>query len=498
LPRFVTGKGLELNQSELLFRQQPGTKKPPNGFTKSWYNLGWMLSKLILFIVLSVVTAQTARADKLTYLAHGNAALSDLYTKIRDSDHEIDMTYYIFDFCNPMSLVLMKALTKKIASKKAEGKEFHVRILVDGTASQASEAGIKNGTEVDAKSAAAYFGSQGIEIRYFNKTLDHSKPNSNFRTHLKLTVTDGKKMVTGGRNIEPDYYGLSANLNWVDRDVSVEGSQAAVAAGDFNDLWNSQQTYSLSAPDPAVYAQNAQRCFSQWNSKEISIDDYLKKNADSILAALPTHDCSDVSYVMDKNFGFRYMMRFKTQPTTAALVGLISGAKKSVSLENYDYLPSSGIRAALAKQRTQIPIDTYTNNFQKTSEPVDWPTFQNAKKDSTGLQTVHQLSQFGALNDRWALSPRTSTYMIHSKVYETDGENASISTANLDPRSYHSNLESALIVKSCPAFASQVRETTEGLKKFVDTDSLTPCLGELDQTPSMLESIYYKLIEQLL
>ncbi|MGZ6357663.1 MAG: phospholipase D-like domain-containing protein [Bdellovibrionota bacterium] len=452
----------------------------------------------MLSLALVVFTAQTAQADKVTYLAHDNAALADLYTKIRDADHEIDMTYFIFDFCNPMTLVLMKQLKDKIAAKKAEGKTFHARILVDGSADIRLNDDKLYDKVVDAKSVTAYYAKQGIEVRYFNQEVGYDKPLSNFRTHLKLTVVDGKKMVTGGRNIEPDYYGLSASLNWVDRDVSVEGPQSAKAAADFDDLWNSKYSYSESAPKPEVYAHNVQRCFGQWNPKEIRIDDYLKKNADAILAALPSHECSDVSYVMDKKFGFRYMTRLETQPATEALTDLLSSAKKSVSLENYDYLPSSAIKGALTKQRAQIPITTYTNNFQKTGEPVDWPTFREAKKDSTGLETVRQLSQFGSLNDRWELTPNSSTFMIHSKVYETDGENVAVSTANLDPRSYHSNLESALMVKNCAAFASQVRETTEGLKKFVDTDSYTPCLGELDHRPGAIEKIYYKLIEQLL
>jgi len=75
-----------------------------------------------------------------------------------------------------------------------------------------------------------------------------------------------------------------------------------------------------------------------------------------------------------------------------------------------------------------------------------------------------------------------------------------ISSENIDPRSYHSNLESAMVVKNCPAFASRVEDCTEALRKFWSADIIqgSSCIIDPSPQPSFLDRLYYRLIEQLL
>ena len=87
---------------------------------------------------------------------------------------------------------------------------------------------------------------EGVEIRVFHP-LDPLKPfRFNRRLHDKLFIADSHRLITGGRNIDNSYFGLSryrkegdlAYRNRIDRDILVEGETAIHANTHFMTLWN--------------------------------------------------------------------------------------------------------------------------------------------------------------------------------------------------------------------------------------------------------------------
>ena len=87
---------------------------------------------------------------------------------------------------------------------------------------------------------------EGVEIRVFHP-FDPLKPfRFNRRLHDKLFIADGNLLITGGRNIDNSYFGLSrfrkegdtVFRNRIDRDILVEGETAAQANVHFMTLWN--------------------------------------------------------------------------------------------------------------------------------------------------------------------------------------------------------------------------------------------------------------------
>jgi len=92
----------------------------------------------------------------------------------------------------------------------------------------------------------AYLVREGVEIRVFHP-FDPLKPfRFNRRLHDKLFIADGNLLITGGRNIDNSYFGLSrfrkegdtVFRNRIDRDILVEGETAAQANVHFMTLWN--------------------------------------------------------------------------------------------------------------------------------------------------------------------------------------------------------------------------------------------------------------------
>jgi putative cardiolipin synthase len=459
-----------------------------------------MQTALIFLLLLFVPLF--ARADKIAYLKTGKEALSEIYTRIRDADREIDISDYSIDFCDPMTHVILKELEEMVAKRRAEGHPLRVRIILDSSTLLPAERQPK---------IAAYYSKFGIDVRYFNRHVSYMNSDSNFRLHSKFTVIDGKTLISGGRNLSGDYYGLEKDLNWIDRDAVIDGGVASLGQASFESLWNHPATFSPPLPSSDSLEAEKKSCLEPWGEREDSIRHYLEANADKIRAENQRVECRDINFIADnstvdkegifsskENSAYRDFLRISKKPTTEAINQVIENARESIILENYNYIPTGGIRAAIAKKCTQIPIDLYTNNFQSLGDPDDWDTHQNSQKDNFDHQTDHELSRYGSLTGKWELSFGSAYFMIHSKVYSIDGKNAVISSSNLDPRSYHSNLESAVIVRNCPEFVNKVNDAAAELGKAWQEDTAEPCLETPTLEPSFFKRVYYKLIEQLL
>jgi phosphatidylserine/phosphatidylglycerophosphate/cardiolipin synthase-like enzyme len=113
------------------------------------------------------------------------------------------------------------------------------------------------------------------------------------------------------------------------------------------------------------------------------------------------------------------------------------------------------------KRKKNVDVKIYTNRFTAPDEIVNTPQNHFVKKHDKGTQQIHAISKLGVLADTWALTPKGADFMIHAKAFSVDGTSALISSFNIDPRSYHTNLESGVLVKNCPAFAKRVQQASE-------------------------------------
>jgi phosphatidylserine/phosphatidylglycerophosphate/cardiolipin synthase-like enzyme len=208
--------------------------------------------------------------------------------------------------------------------------------------------------------------------------------------------------------------------------------------------------------------------------------------AQSILKAIPQRTCKRVNFITDapdflnskydgdheRGSTTDYMseMRMRRKRVTSAMLRMIKGTRKRFDAENWSYMPHYEMRRALRALRDRrIPVNVITN------EDMDGPgilkhaeEFVNnryAEKDSVGTQNVIQVSRFGSLTNNYALSPKGATYRLHGKVYVRDDSDTIVSSYNLDARSFHTNIESAVVVEDCPSFAADVKS---GMKDLAD------------------------------
>lgn len=454
--------------------------------------------------------ALPARADDLQYLDHSELALSRLYNDISEAQESIDLTYLVWDPCSSVSKVLMKKIREKTRPlKTAENpnpKPVKVRMLIDAYFHRHEIGALQN-----------YFAANGIEIKFFNPTSAPSGGNTH--THSKIALIDKKvpgkaRLITGGRNITDDYFGMGTN-NYVDRDVAVSGPSSsedrkgtiAQAQNGYEKLWNSR--YSKQVTMATREATDRIKACTKWTAKDIRLEKHLQAKAKAMIATEKPVTCPNVRFTVD-DLSHRDVVsnsnpnsenpsmpatpseRLPFKPTTQAVLGLLQGAQRSLTMENQYFIPDDTyVKGILRAQRAKgRKIDLYSNMFDGSDEKVTlWHTHY-MRQEHKGTQTNHSNFRIAGLLDRWEFTPKNAKYSYHSKIFVADSKDTIVSSFNLDPRSVHINGESALIVKSCPEFAQKVEGTAQITGRvWTLEENYSLCMGNERPRPPSLDPI---------
>ena len=444
---------------------------------KNAKSLNLVTKSLLTCLSAAVLASAPAKADTIRYLPHAKNAVAQYYLDLKSAKKSIDMTYFIFDPCSVVGRIVID-----LASQKAK-EGVRVRFLIDAS-NQAAEV---------RSQFTRMLNSRGIEIRYFNELvfteeIDPLKQdiNTNFRTHAKITLIDGERYITGGRNIADEYFSLGPNLNFVDRDARVEGPSAQVALKYFDELWNSKYSFTPKQSSVADARTYEVGCFGPQTTndnhiREPKVREFLEQNAEALVANEPLRECADVSYHQDKA-EFRETLytigkywpvldpmktkaRLDMKRTTKTVLEFIRDTKETLFIENWAYIPSWSIEEEMGRiKKDKKKIYVVTNSIGDVGD-LTVAILDSRAKDNVGYQRIFPVSQHGSLMDRWEFTPNSPKleFMLHSKTWMSDKENSFVGSLNIDPRSYHTNVETGVLVKNGPAFADDVFRTFKQL-----------------------------------
>lgn len=442
-----------------------------------------LLSDSIPYPFYEVQKSTEGHSNKMMVLNSGIASLEKRLEIIRKAKNNIEVEYFIYALDNSA-----KILTAELV--KAAERGVKVRVLVD-----------KSSTvfQLDEYYAQA-LKEAGVEVKYYNDAAMIRVSSINFRNHRKLISVDDIYAVTGGRNVEDDYYDFSSKFNFLDRDVYVEGDIVATMRKSFDKYFEHDISVAPSKPEaPAAtvikriketgsaYWQRVEvpnikaikehqerikkaQEFLTLNSEEKDRADLAANIGSKILSTKKLHSCPVTTFSTDApggdfltrlvdDYGDDYRFLRKTLfdkligPDKAVIISSPYMINSPKSLEIYTRLMLKGVDVSL-----------YTNSMASTDALYVAANLYRSVFSwaSQGIKTYIHSGKYIDENPVLNKSVENAAWGTHSKtqIYEYNDQSKNefmIGTYNVDNRSNHYNSEMAIFCQGNQELFNEVK-----------------------------------------
>ncbi|PIK16064.1 phosphatidylserine/phosphatidylglycerophosphate/cardiolipin synthase family protein [Halobacteriovorax sp. JY17] len=441
-------------------------------------------------------------SQKILILNDGYSALEKRLELIEKATKTIDMETFIWRVDDSGQL-----LTHALIKKAREGVK--IRLLID--------------TFVGAKDFNYFIAhemrKEGIEVKYYNPTPLYRFIEAQWRNHKKSMTIDHRETIIGGRNIGDEYFDLSPEYNFVDRDVWIEGDLVDAVTLSFESIWTSQESEEVTRDKmPAKYdlkyrrnSRGSSRGLIQfkndlraWKKKVSFAENFVSlKNEKSdlreqirnlSLIQAPEQyygTCSSASFVSDRP------LSHDTGKTKRILkkeiYKRINNSKTSLQIESPYFIVNKETEEILKDALSRgVKTTLLTNYLYSTDAIYVSAAFNSIANDwlSSGMdiylyggdtQTDYQTINTEVQNGRWG---------THAKSAVFDEDSLMIGSFNFDPRSYNFSAELAFFCDGNKELADALSEDI----KQRETDSILIQKKDLENDPdSVDESLFYRV-----
>jgi len=177
-----------------------------------------LAKRLLSLVVLLTAALPLAKADRVCLLSGPVDAAQSRYDLATEAERELNISYFYVGGEEDVITMRGFALLRETARRGVK-----VRLMIDALFHKIPAP------------LCAYLIREGVEIRVFHPFDPLKLLWFNRRLHDKLFIADSHRLITGGRNIDDSYFGLSryrkegdtAYRNRIDRDILVEGETTA-------------------------------------------------------------------------------------------------------------------------------------------------------------------------------------------------------------------------------------------------------------------------------
>lgn len=403
---------------------------------------------LILILILCSLNIQAAR---LRLLSTDQDALQARVDLIQQAEHEILAEY--FSVWEDAQSIGGFALLLEAARRGVK-----VKIIMDALSNTVPKSFFATMLE-KGKDAQ---GNANIEIKLYNP-ISLNLFRLTHRDHAKMLIVDGKRMITGGRNVGDKYFGLNTKRNFKDIDILLDGPGVTEAREDFLATFNSEIVKDATRPYRLPSYVEQKNCIKSTDREtrlcerqrqhllrtykktlariEENLADILEDTPDSIvkpntgtdwLAGI--QDGADVDFISHQPDEF---VSKENAHLSVAILEFAKSTRNDLNILSPYLIPTANtltlFEDIIARGGT---IRIVTNSLQSTDNLFAQAGYF-AYKDKLIKMGV-ELYEFNG--------PDTS----HGKVAVVDGSVAFVGTYNLDPRSAFLNREVGVFIKSSP------------------------------------------------
>ncbi|PKG84972.1 phospholipase D family protein [Colwellia sp. 75C3] len=376
-------------------------------------------------------------------------ALSQRLALIETAEHSIDIQYYIWNSDSSGHYLA----TRLVA---AADRGVQVRVMLDDI----------NLNERESLLAALDLHPQ-IDIRIFNPTpsrrgvakwlsflSDFSRLNR--RMHNKSFTVDGVLSIVGGRNIGDEYFDLSDEINFRDRDVLVMGTVVTDIQTSFVKYWNSRWSYPVNLLADKV-------------SSSLSVLDEVAAPRYKNYPALPEGQESssrllkdvmgkmiwvNARFVADRPVPIDVDNSSEPKATARLLAELAQQSSHEILFESaYLVFDDRQLKALQRLTSNGIQVKALTNSMASNDLVSNHSGYAGRRRDMLdhGMQLFELKPDTNLCNestrDLSKCAP-TAAYGLHAKSIVFDRKIASIGSFNFNLRSTYLNTESLLVIEN--------------------------------------------------
>lgn len=406
---------------------------------------------------------QENKGNKVMVVDNGVAALELRLQMIRRAQKNIEVEYFIYN-----TDLAGKVLTRELVAAAKRGVK--VRLLID-----------KNIATFRLNSYYAHeLAEHGVQVKYYNDAPVVKISTVQFRNHRKLISVDDVEAITGGRNIGDDYFDMSHEFNFNDRDVYVTGPMVKVMRESFDEFFHHEM--SVNPKRPKRSKNNEDRA-SRWDKKVAKAKEFLEPSPEEtlirslsaekgqpVLDSSKLHDCPTATYSTDApgaNFKTRLEEKFleKFRFLRQTLAEKTLEVDKAFTLSSPYLIHNKRTRNIMAHMvNKKVDINVYTNSLGSTDAVYVAANLYLYIKawaragikihlhDGTFVHEGPAMTE-EAEKSRWGTHDKTQVYeaSTHSEVM--------IGTYNIDNRSNFYNTEMAMFCRGNDELSQEVKES---------------------------------------
>jgi cardiolipin synthase C len=438
------------------FVKQPSTALPPATDTPSAHYISAELS-------------QHGDQSGFRLLTGSTNALMSRVALADHAQHSIDLQYYIFQNDETGRLLAQRLLA-------AADRGVRVRMLLDDISASNED------RMLDALDA-----HENIEVRLFNpfQTRDPSTLSKigqfllegrrlNRRMHNKSFIADNDVAIIGGRNIGNDYFDAGSDNNFRDLDLVAIGPVVREASRVFDDYWNSDAAYPVTAFRNTRDTQDdltLLRAALARDAREFAQSDY----AQASLEDLPDGATADrhgkwfwgpAVVIADQPEKIEARDDVPALRIGPQLKTMIESAQKEVLLISPYVVPGdSGTLFLTGLAQRGVSTQVLTNSLASNDEPAAHSGYARYRRRllEGGVQ-LYELRPAPGAAQRATAHGTSSGVSLHAKAMVVDREHVFIGSLNMDQRSKLLNTEMGVIINSAPLALA--------VKQFFDTAAL--------------------------
>lgn len=406
---------------------------------------------------------------EIVLLNNGLASLEERLQMIERAEKTIDIEYFIYRVDKSA-----KIFTNALIKKAREGVK--IRMLLD---------------YFMVKSDLSPFYTHelekyGIEIKYFNTTSSLNAFSGQYRNHRKVLLIDGKEAITGGRNIGDEYFDLSHEYNFLDRDLFVKGEIVNDIQKTFNELWIAKKSVKVAREErPVIYDGKYQKeggadehsfkmDLEAWNNKvakavsfvqdnEKNLAQEIRQKGQDILQNEYKGTCQ--SMIFNSEYGdIGTENRKSNRIIKHDLLKRITGAQKSVLIDSPYFIVNKELAEALdtaLNKKTDVRV--LTNGLNSTDAIYVYAVFDSIIKDWINKGLSSYIFK-GYRPDSYQVIERhagKARFGVHAKTFVFDNKDVVIGTYNVDPRSANYNSEMTITCTNNSELADVVTKDIE-------------------------------------